>query len=101
MSAATKKARAMDRKPTAAQVAAARKKLGANCPPDLRPVGQSDLEALAQRVAQATSTLSILTEEAGGDLQNALGLVSDSLDQCADDLFELDRRFKQRAEVQS
>ena len=61
------------------------------------PITAPELEGLALRVAQARSTVSILGRAADRepDLQNALGLLVDYLDQCARDLSELHRRHEE------
>jgi predicted phage gp36 major capsid-like protein len=59
------------------------------------PVTPQELEDAALRVAQATSTLQILTSTVtDADLHNALGLMGDYLDQCARDLSDLHRRHE-------
>ena len=64
------------------------------------PVTPQELENVALRVAQATSTLQLLTSSVrDADLHNALGLMGDYLDQCARDLSELHRRHENHEEA--
>ena len=59
------------------------------------PVTPQELEAVALRVAQAASMAKILTDRGDSedaDLTNALGLLTDYLQQSASDLSELHRR---------
>jgi hypothetical protein len=63
---------------------------------------QQELEDVALRVAQATSTLQLLTSAVSdADLHNALSLMGDYLDQCARDISELHRRHEEHGEAQS
>jgi hypothetical protein len=60
-----------------------------------------ELESLSLRVAQARSTVALLrlSDQAGPDLQNALGLLTLCLDQCAEDLSDLHRRQEAHQET--
>jgi hypothetical protein len=58
------------------------------------PVEALELEMASLHVAQAASTVRILCESLPSEpeFQNALGLVSEYLHQCAEDLSEMHRR---------
>jgi hypothetical protein len=65
------------------------------------PVTPQELEDVALRVAQAASTLQILNlaHAERATLENALGLVTDYLDECAQDLSELHHRHQKDEEA--
>lgn len=68
------------------------------------PVTAAELDGLALRVAQATSTLSLLGRHQEGmssELHNALGLLVLHLDLCAEDLSDLHRRHEAQQETRS
>ena|SRR5579872_6569295 len=91
--------RATERRPALAQIAKARRELGENCPADLRPVTVQELETLSTRLAQASSTLSILRKGAEWDaeLHKAMSMLAEYLDDCARISSDLHRRHEGQA----
>jgi len=91
--------RSTERRPTPAQIAKARRELGENCPADVKPVTAQELERLALRLAQASSTLGILTKGAEWDaeLHNAMSMLAEYLDGCASEASDLHRRHGKQA----